>query len=360
MTQRQKRLISDSTPWTITAEQMHTSAVYRAAPLSSFATRLARIESYLEKLRPVHLTEQVDEVEKRWKAANSGGAKIEVWNPVDDYFTPTRGLSRFLPAQDGGLEPTRGVLIVNRSVFPKMSHADFSKSPQVWPLADLVTKASGGLEPPPGLPLAERGEARQTFLLMYASEFGETQVKANSIRDRILQGQTTQAVTELTNRKDRIDSQVEAIRQDRTLERQVVETGQRLDVADATASRVARGNDPVVISESQRRLDDARREFRVAAKSLALREAGPPIASTTLYEIALSIHERCERLELNPRSTPEQRVEGWKNAEDWWRRYLQSYPANHQRPSVQQRDVQARQLLQRSQEKIRGSTKEKT
>jgi hypothetical protein len=90
------------------------------------------------------------------------------------------------------------------------------------------------------------------------------------------------------------------------------------------------------------------------------RQTSRLLSAEATYELALLVHEQAEReqarLEMKPDSAAGAEAgRAWRNAADWWQRYLDNYP--ELRGSFKDRDAHARRLLDRCKQFLRDEGK---
>jgi hypothetical protein len=206
---------------------------------------------------------------------------------------------------------------------------------KVWPFPD---SASVGV---PKLAINPQGEAARILQLLFDT-LQRPAGQPDSPRAAALQGRLNDAVGTLTAQREALDLQIEAARRRGGLDAELTTLAAAVDRLEAEAARAARNNDVAAAQSAQAKLAPAKEEFVKLAQALALREVGPSLASETLYESALAIHEKAAR------SGADRRDE-WRNAADWWTRYLEAYPQARRHSPDPERVAHAKALLKEAQ-----------
>jgi hypothetical protein len=175
-----------------------------------------------------------------------------------------------------------------------------------------------------------------------------------SPRDDLLRGRFDEATAKLVEGLDQVRSQKAMFSDDRELQQQL---RQWCDEALAAQAEFQRARTPAEKESAQRRLqvlwagentlvapvnDDRSEKAHKPAPVLlpvglraVLKSAAQPMGAEATYWLALCKHEQAERLQARRDRLPENKgkqsddpIQGaWRNAAEWWKTYLDEYPA---------------------------------
>lgn len=296
------------------ADEAKTWQIFFSPPLSSLSARM----DWLQRLNPgnanVKLHVDIRKVRDTMKA-DFPGIPCEGWNPPNDPYTPTRVLALY--STEGESDRT------------KISHRDLHRMRMI------------PLEHMPRTNLA--GAPLEYLLQMYVAPFSSLCFLPDSPRDLMLRGQFQQATSSLDRTKQMVENSRTRLEQDKDVQKDFDAWSESFRTLFAQVN-IARTSNPAGLATANKALEDFRNQprNRDIERAFILGNAAKPLSASITYLMASSVHERAERTQ---RDSPAQAIAQWKNAEEWWGRFLDaSAQTNGVQPA---RDAHARELLQR-------------
>jgi hypothetical protein len=286
------------------ADEVKTWQPFLAPALSSLSKRI----EWLEQKNPANASVKlyVDVAAQRVKFGEASAG----WNPSGDKHSATRVLSLYALEESTRDKPTI------RDAH-KLNTAPIERMPK--------TNLDGAL----GNELANA----------YLGYFVGLRYSANTPRDLMLHGQYKEAMSALSDLKEAVDNARTRMEQDANLKKDFTQWASELQRLSALAIRP----DPSDPSGAQAK--QVLQNFRNAARNrdieraFVLGNASKPLGAEVTFLMATCVHERAERSQ-----TPDQ----WKNAAEWWQRFLEA-SAQAQAP-FPAREPHARALLARCQQ----------
>jgi hypothetical protein len=273
---------------------------------------LAPRMDWLQKLNPGNIGVKLymDLAGVRARFANAG-TPCEAWTPEESGFSPLRILAVYSGEQTLG----RGTAA----------------------LRDVHRLSLVPLELMPKTKLDERSRSLDQLKDSFARPFLMLRFDPNTPTDLIIRGQFQQATTALDDVKKMIDFARDRFDRDTNLKKDFdkwADDFQRLNAQLARAER----DDPASVPLARQALEQFRRNPKNEdiEKAFILGSAARPLAAEVNYLMALCIHERAERAQARA---------NWKNAEEWWGRFLDA--SSDARSPVPAREAHARALLER-------------
>jgi hypothetical protein len=327
-------------------DEVKTWEVFLAVPMAAVAPRLEWLEQQLASTNPVRLYVNAAALQERFRkeALTAGplqGVNCRFWAPERDPYTLVRLLDAF--EQEAKL-PDDTVVKPRREQFKRLHFRE-----EFIPNLQVRGEELGG-------------RAKGLIQGMFRGEFSTNFLVAGSPRDHLLRGNFSSASAALTELKDRN----EALRDRAALEGQfasvVEEWSRQANPIFADIARAEQSGDAGELARAK----SAQLEFLLKApvsEKMALyvrRQTSRLLSAEATYELALLVHEQAEReqarLEMKPDSAAGAEAgRAWRNAADWWQRYLDNYP--ELRGSFKDRDAHARRLLDRCKQFLRDEGK---
>jgi hypothetical protein len=248
-------------------------------------------------------------------ATDLAGIPCEAWNPVGDLHTATRILGR--------------VVTEELSARNQMT------------LRDLYRASTLPLSAVPKTSLSR--SSFEDMLQMYARPFDSLRYAPNSPRDLLIRGQLQQATSSLEDTKRVVENARTRMEQDKGLQ-QDFERWSKTDFELSAALNRAKLNNPSAIPTAAKALEDFRNHpaNRDIERAFVLGNASRPLAADVTYLMAACVHERAERSQLD---NPTQAVAHWRNASEWWERFLDA--SSQAQSPFPAREPHARALLAR-------------
>jgi hypothetical protein len=246
-----------------------------------------------------------------------GGSACDVWIPDGDPYSASRVLARFA-GEEGSNKGGVALRDQHRLLMTPI---------------DRLPKTSLG-----GRPLQELSGA-------FLAQFGALRYGPNTPRDLLLRGQYREATSALEDVKKTVDNARTRMDQDPTLQKEFERWTDQLETLTARALRP--GPDDPGGAQAQRNLDQFRNNprSRDIERAFVLGNASRPLAAEVTFLMAQCVHERAERAQAEGSV---QAGEQWRNATEWWQRFLDaSAQANSPFPA---REPHARDLLARCQQ----------
>ena len=288
--------------------------VFLSPSLSSLSGRM----DWLQRLNPgnsgVKLHVDIRKV-RDTLIADLPGIPCEGWNPPSDSCTPIRVLA----------------------LYTSEGESDRTKAS----LRDLHRIRMIPLEHMPRTNLA--GAPLEYLIQMFAAPFWALSFTSNSPRDLMLRGQFAQATTTLHDTKQMVENARTRLEQDKDVQKDFDAWSESFRTLFADLNRV-RASNPAAAATANKALEDFRLQprNRDIERAFILGNAAKPLSASIAYLMAEIIHERAERTQ---RDSPAQAIAQWKNAQEWWGRFLDaSALANGILPA---REAHARELLKR-------------
>jgi hypothetical protein len=256
---------------------------------------LARRMEWLERLNPGNVSPRlfVDARRQRAEFAQDlGGTAVKAWNPDGDPYSAGRVLARY-----GAEEPTGRTKLALRDAY-RLAQAPLEQLPKI----NLT-----------GVALVHVSES-------FRRPFDALRYAPHSARDLILRGQFTEATTALAGVKDTVANARARLDQDKTLERDFKAWADEFQDLSAGIIRAER-EDPARLGEATRALNQfmAQPRNQDIERSYVLGHAARPLAADVAFLTATAVHERAERARLEGTG---QAASHWRNAAEWWQRFL--------------------------------------
>src|SRR5262249_13621270 len=168
----------------------------------------------------------------------------------------------------------------------------------------------------------------------------------NTPRDLIIRGQFQQANQSLDVTKQKVDDARHRIQTDRTVRKDFQRWAENFRKLFFEVN-LARERNPAAVPAAMKMLDDFQNVpiNRDIERAFVLGSAARPLGAEVTFLMAECAHERAERSQLDNSATA---AANWKNAADWWNRFLDaSLQAGSPFPA---REPHARALLARCQQ----------
>lgn len=271
------------------AEDAATWLPYLAPPLAGLSKRMEWLESKNPGVVGVKLF-----VDARAQRAllNADGTACEAWNVPDDPFSPPRIIGRYAAEEAKPNAPTT--------------------------LKDRHRVGMVPLEHFPRTNLTKNLAAELNFL--FARPFEMLRYTSGSPRDLMLRGQFREATASLEETKKLVDNARDRMEQDATLRRDFEEWGKQYFELNTKYLR-ARRDDPAEAPIAEKELTNFRSQPKNVdvERAFVWGNASRPLGAEVAFLMASCVHERAERAQLEGSS---QAVGHWKNASDWWGRFL--------------------------------------
>jgi hypothetical protein len=289
------------------ADEVKTWQPFLAPPLGGLGRRMEWLEQRNPGGAGVRLF--VNPLAQR---AKFGGPACDAWDPDGDSFSASRVLSRYVSD-----EP-----VVQNGPPVREAHRF-----KLLPLDRLPkTNLSAGY-----------------LIPAFARPFEELRWGPNTPRDQMLRGQFAEAMSVLADKKSEVDNARTRMDQDKGLQ---ADFEKWVDQFQALTARVLRPDpsDPNG-AQAQQALDEFRRSrhSQDMERAFVLGHAARPLGAEVTYLTAQCVHERAERARLEGSS---QAPAQWRNAAEWWQRFLDA--SSEAASPVPARETQARALLARA------------
>ena len=309
--------------------------IFLAAPYSSFAPRMDWLERQMKSTNPVSLYDDPIGLLGRFEtealsAKALKGVPCRFWNPANDFLAPGRVLDSYHREERNA----RGGMYSPLKLRFREAHFPHEFIPRLIVNGEEL-----------------RGEPLLRIQSIFRSEFESVHIAYGSPRDNLLRGSFDNATASLRNLKERNDALFQQIPPENQLKSAVPEWAQRASEFFAEVRRAEESGDASALAKAHA----AERLFLQTPLSekmaLLVRRATTRLLSAeSSYYLAMLVHEKAERSQARLERTPgaKNRTESallWKDASDWWRRYLDNYPDLRSR--FKDRDDQARQLRDR-------------
>ena len=294
------------------ADEVKSWRPYLAPPLPALARRM----EWLQQRNPGG-TDVKLYVSLAARRERAGGSLPEVWNPAGDPFSAPRVLARFTSDVVSG-----GTNLALRDQH-RLAMTPIDRLPNTTLSGRALSELSGA----------------------FLSQFGSLRYAPNTPRELLIRGQYSDAMSALDDVKKMVDFARTRMDQDPTLQKDFERWTEELQTLTARALRPD-PSDPTG-AEAQRNLDKFRHNPRSQdiERAFVLGHASRPLAAEVSFLTAECVHERAERAQAEG---SDQARDRWRNAAEWWRRFLDaSAQANSPFPA---REPHARDLLARCQQ----------
>lgn len=314
VTLAQARSNPSAIPGVKSADEAKDWRPYLAPPQAAVARRM----EWLEQLRPGNSTVKlhVNPIQlKATLAKDLGEIPCEAWNPKGDDYTATRILARVVNE-----EPSSRVKI---------------------PLRDLYRIR---LVPLQHLPRTSLDGAPLEYLLQsFAQPFTALRSAPTSPRDLMLRGQFQDAISTLESTKQVVDNARIRIERDKGLQKDFEKWAEIFRQLFADVN-VARASNPAMVPAATKALEEYRAQptARDIEHAFVIGNASRPLAAEVTFLLAGCVQERAERAQLDKSS---QAAGHWRNAAEWWNRFLDA--SVEARSPFPAREVHARAQLTR-------------
>jgi hypothetical protein len=245
------------------------------------------------------------------------GPAADVWMPEGDPYSPGRVLARFTSEeattrQKGALRDHHKLLMTPVDRLPKT---------------------------------ALSGRALEELTGTFLAQFGALRYYPNSPRDLLLRGQSREALVALEDVKRTVDNARTRADQDPDLKKDFDRWTVELQTLLAKVVRPEPGDPGGAVA--QRNLEAFRNNprNRDTERAFVLGTAARPLGAEVTFLMAQCVHERAERAQAEGGAQAQAQ---WKNAAEWWQRFLDaSAQADSPFPA---REPLARELLARCQQ----------
>jgi hypothetical protein len=308
--------VSDKHPYDVTPEQAATAELRYVCNLTALAPRMRLLQD--ELLPPavkVHLAVNAADHVKRLPTAS------KAW--TDGSASGAGVLRRFLPVEEGGVDaakPGRRFFYVwgarertggERGIVPVSEMHPFFADQNRFPINSSLG-----------------GRIWSTF----SAPFLQLALEPHHARDELLRGRYNEAIPELVRARDDCTVAENRLRQQRNLGPEIQRWIDKAVSLYADRERASAAQDPVRMEAANSGINEVWSE----------REAGPikgvlagtlavPLRREVAFQVALCKQEQAERRqrksELNPedKETAQHAVDAWKEAANFWQRYLEEY-----------------------------------
>jgi hypothetical protein len=187
------------------------------------------------------------------------------------------------------------------------------------------------------------GRSRDHLRAAFIRPFETLRFVGASPCELLLRGQFQDATATLADTKELADNARTRFDRDKGLQKDFdawAEQFQKLNARVIQAEQI----DPASRQSAMAALEQFRMQARNGdiERAYILGHASRPLAAEVSYLMALCIHERAERAQLD--STAQAKA-NWKNAEEWWGRFLDA--SAEARSPLAAREAHARTLLDR-------------
>jgi hypothetical protein len=291
-------------------------------PLTALSTRIR----WLEKYNPGNLGARLQsDVRERLLAFNTDlpDTPCDVWNPTSDVHSPTRILGRVV---------TEEFSAKNQKTLRDACKAQSLPRGHI-PTAELT---EAGLT----------GDALAYVLGVFVEPFANLRYAPNTPRDLIIRGEFQQANQSLDVTKQKVDDARHRIQTDRTAQKDFRRWAEQFRTLYFQVN-LARERNPSAMPAAMKALEDFQNTpfNRDIERAFVLGSAARPLGAEVAFLMAECAHERAERSQLD---NPATAAANWRNAADWWNRFLDaSIQAASPFPA---REPHARALLARCQQ----------
>jgi hypothetical protein len=242
---------------------------------------------------------------------------VGTWNPEKDLFCAGRVLARYA--------------------------AEEASSRTKVALRDALRVAMIPLEHMPKTNLA--GNALAHVHQSFGRPFESLRYTPDSARDLLLRGHYSEATTTLATVKTTVDNAGARMRQDKNLQRDFEAWSDEFQRLSAQVLRAER-DDPAQVPAAARAFEQFRNLPRSQdiERAFVLGSAAAPLGAEVTYLTAATVHERAERAQLD--DSPQAPAQ-WRNAAEWWERFLDA--SAQARSPLPAREAHAKALLARCQ-----------
>lgn len=204
-------------PWLVTPAEVKAATIYLARPVSSWAPRLAMLESKCTGDVSVKLFTEPSALLARFtEAAKAANATVAFWNPERDRFSYNHTLAANLPKDDGGWDdaPNSMYQVWGMAVREQIPPIDFRRTPE---LAGAETGLVSRLE----------DIARNALYVIFLTP--------PTARERLQRGQFQEAARMLVEKQDLFRRGIELVNSDRSRVKPWIEKMNKHYVAFETA-----------------------------------------------------------------------------------------------------------------------------
>jgi hypothetical protein len=264
---------------------------FLAPPLAALSRRM----EWLERFRPGNsaVTLHVDAIKQKAAFAKDlDGVPCDAWNPKDDGYSATRVLWR----------------IINEDPSSRSN----------IPLRDLYRIRLIPLQHMPRTSLD--GAPLEYLLQSFAQPFTSLRTGPTSPRDLMLRGQFQDAISALESTKQVVDNARMRIERDKELQKDFEKWAEVFRQLFAEVN-IARASNPAMAPAATKALEDfrAQQTARDVERAFILGNASRPLAAEVTFLLAGCVQERAERAQLDQSA---QAAGHWRNAAEWWNRFL--------------------------------------
>jgi hypothetical protein len=278
------------------------SKIWLSPPLSALSPRMRWLQTVLKLNPPITLgVDFLSDVSDFAKA----GETVGFWNPAGDPTAPTRRLSHFLPASDGGFESAPP----GRRLFDEYRRA-------LLPLAQMPELLKRGVLT--GDPANRLNEA-------FARRFVDFQLDPDKPRDQVLRGHYDDANNALVDLLSQSAILRRRIANEPDLDAGALKWAEDLRHAMSRVEKLKR--DKRSEPEIQEAAAQVRELEKTAEKMVLLieRSAADPYEGVAIFQMALCKHEQAERVGRTRDDEPDVVRAAWQNAAGWWHNYLDRF-----------------------------------
>jgi hypothetical protein len=329
----------------VTAEQAQAIEARVVFPLSALSPRMRHLQEKLLPQARVHpALDAVADVD-RLKAAVSTGADKPT--TVGAWKEGVVLLRQFLPPEEGGAD--HGFTAPNDPSAMRVTRKQlFEYQLTPWEMLPPQFRDTNKFSPNLGLGQRVRGRFQAPFV--------QTVTEPGNVRDSMIRGRYENAISKLTDDLDYWRKAGNARQSAVNLERAVDEWVNRAIPVYAAQLR-SRGTSSSYAIESSPEIQ-ALWQGQEAKPLVVLLDgaiAGPRLADV-LYQLGLCKQDQAEQIQsrldlqvragLGPAPTDAQKAkETWKNAANWWTKYLEDYPKGSQATAVRRMLGRAKAML---------------
>jgi hypothetical protein len=296
----------------LAADQVKRWGVFLAAPLPALEARMDWLEKQLPPSAKAHLSVDALALRERFQKEALGGAlagtKCAIWNPP--------------PINNFGISFGRYLEAFNREAKPGQPSLK-GKFVEVHFPSEFLNKLADGVtleDMPP--------QALRKLHNKFRREFENVFLTARSPRDELLHGNFSNAITALTEQKDRNDLSHERFLNEDVGPPDVKAWKAKALQLAADLERAELGNNSGELIQAQ----EADEEFAKSSESqrmayLVLLQTSALLSADASYQLALVAQEQAERAMAQWRRQPNEKTQAeaerlWKRAASGWESYF--------------------------------------
>lgn len=272
------------------SDEARTWQPFLAPPLPGIARRMVWLQQYNPGSTGVKLYVDVSAMRARFD--DSSGLKCEAWNPIGDGSSAVRVLTTYA-TEPASSQSTRARRDIHKGMMVPLD---------LMPRTNLV------------------GITLDQMRLAFLQPFIDLRYTAGSPRDLQLRGQYQQAAATLEDTKRLIDNARLRVENDSGIGKDFAAWADEFERLSSALIRAER-SDPGAVPAARA----AMAQFRSQPKNLDVERAyifghaAGPLGADVNFMMAACEHERAER---QARTDPAEAAARWRNAEEWWGRFL--------------------------------------